>query len=355
MKKLKFSLDLDGKQIRNLDELGDNFNLTEILDLYKGKVLLRWLESRSMDTQADAIKKIPDKSSDETICESLCKIFVGSIERNEFDGVIHALKFKSEKEKYLDQIKAAGGLLNTTIADYHNKYNDLLKNIKENGYKRSYIREALQELSTSYYSLLEVDLERFLDDMIDSNSLIIMGMLANDKLKDLVLKYPYIVDKLMKQVSSKVSVHKIYAKTAEYLGIVFEKQSNQVNSKSDAPFFSTMGILNKYLSDKALVPTDVLNNIKSSPEKLTDESIAIISDICGLHLVTGHSDGCDKDIEKPDKECMVMYIDEGSYVHNYGVFKDDKKASDVNKLFPLLKGIQFKSSISNNKLVYLDK
>lgn len=44
-KAIKFNLILDGKPVRNLAELRDNFNIEDILTSYRNGLLKRWLET----------------------------------------------------------------------------------------------------------------------------------------------------------------------------------------------------------------------------------------------------------------------------------------------------------------------
>lgn len=59
-KAIKFNLILDGKPVRNLDELRDNFNIEDILTSYRNGSLKRWLETRGLEEELSKLKNIPD-------------------------------------------------------------------------------------------------------------------------------------------------------------------------------------------------------------------------------------------------------------------------------------------------------
>jgi hypothetical protein len=73
VKLIKFDLPLDGARIKSLDELREHFS-AEILGHCRSGLLLRWLRSRGLATQAAALDEL-DTSQDEPLFRGLCKIF----------------------------------------------------------------------------------------------------------------------------------------------------------------------------------------------------------------------------------------------------------------------------------------
>jgi hypothetical protein len=73
MKLIKFDLPINGTKVRDLDGLRDNFTM-EILELYTSGVLARWLKSRNLAGQAEALLAMAD-GSDEDKLHGLCGVF----------------------------------------------------------------------------------------------------------------------------------------------------------------------------------------------------------------------------------------------------------------------------------------
>jgi hypothetical protein len=73
VKLIKFDLPIDGSKIKNLEELREHFS-AEILGHCRSGLLLRWLRSRGLATQAEALDGL-DTSQDEPLFRALCKIF----------------------------------------------------------------------------------------------------------------------------------------------------------------------------------------------------------------------------------------------------------------------------------------
>ncbi|WP_270657721.1 hypothetical protein [Aeromonas sp. Y293-4] len=59
-KTIKFNLIVDGKPIRNLDELRENFNIEDVLAFYRNGLLSRWLESRDLTEEFSELKTISE-------------------------------------------------------------------------------------------------------------------------------------------------------------------------------------------------------------------------------------------------------------------------------------------------------
>ena len=50
-KTIKFNLICDGKPVRSIEDLQNNFSIEDILDYYNNKLLHRWLEVRGYEKE----------------------------------------------------------------------------------------------------------------------------------------------------------------------------------------------------------------------------------------------------------------------------------------------------------------
>lgn len=71
---IKFNLYSDGKVIRNLEELSDNFNIDDIYDYYQNGKLVEWLRMRNYEREYIQVDRIKGKDK-KSVCDKLCLIF----------------------------------------------------------------------------------------------------------------------------------------------------------------------------------------------------------------------------------------------------------------------------------------
>lgn len=73
-KKIKFALEMaNGVQVRNIEELRDNFNQGKVMEYFVNGKLVEWLEDRYYDEEAEAISEIEENAPDaaKKICKAL--------------------------------------------------------------------------------------------------------------------------------------------------------------------------------------------------------------------------------------------------------------------------------------------
>lgn len=73
-RKNKFGLDFgDGAEIQTMEELREKFNLKKVMEYFKNRRLMAWLEDRFYSDEADALKSLKpaDPNAPQKICEAL--------------------------------------------------------------------------------------------------------------------------------------------------------------------------------------------------------------------------------------------------------------------------------------------
>ena len=72
-RKYKFPLDFDGVEVQTMEELRENFNFKKILEYFKTRKLIVWLEDRFYSDEADLLKALKpvDANIPQKICEAL--------------------------------------------------------------------------------------------------------------------------------------------------------------------------------------------------------------------------------------------------------------------------------------------
>lgn len=103
-KKLKFALHLNNQAIYSLNELRDNFVISEILEFYQRNILQRWLECRSFKQVLQQVIDLNCADSRSLIL-ALAQIFEADISSTEVDNRLLCIDLKQSHEQYLKLIE----------------------------------------------------------------------------------------------------------------------------------------------------------------------------------------------------------------------------------------------------------
>lgn len=102
-RKIKFSLEMpNGKKVNTIEELQDNFDLEKVMAYFLDGKLLRWLDDRYYDEEAEAVEEL--KADDSDLSHKLCNIF--DVPYPEDDVSVDDLKIIQEKKEKLRQLGA---------------------------------------------------------------------------------------------------------------------------------------------------------------------------------------------------------------------------------------------------------
>lgn len=111
-KKIRFPLEMkDGVEVRNIEELKENFSLEQILFYLSNGKLETWLRDRYYDDIADAISELDQE--DVELSKKICNIFEVEYEENEVDveemmerkRKIELLKDFTDEKKFFDVVE----------------------------------------------------------------------------------------------------------------------------------------------------------------------------------------------------------------------------------------------------------
>ena len=89
-KKIRFSLEMEnGRKIRTLDELRENFSLTKVVEYFDDQKLFHWLEDRYYTEQVEKLKQLNREDAD--FYRKICHIF--EVEYEKFPHTDKYLKY----------------------------------------------------------------------------------------------------------------------------------------------------------------------------------------------------------------------------------------------------------------------
>lgn len=296
-KAIKFNLILDGKPVRNLAELQENFNIEDILSSYRSGLLKRWLETRGLMDEIAGLERIPDNDID--AAKELCRIFYDSRSDQKFEKQIEAAAwpfiFRIQEE---DRLKNFGDLekeKNKIITAYHEGYEKLLKDIEEKSWNYSFVKAAIAEIHTQYSGLRNLDMNNLLNRFtINKHPIAILAMIANHDQWN-----------------------------------ISDSTKNQVFQNLKEQSFKTLFQHNQSES-----------KIPSAPSH--------------IETFAGVTEGYWKDLKPKGNSYLIIKMENGNMIRNAGKNGEELKAEDVNGKFPVLDGIDYRSHFSENQLIYME-
>lgn len=139
-KTIKISLPINGQRLRTIEELQDNFVIDELLELYKQKILHKWLKSRGYEQELQKIEKIDNTDSKELI-RALALVFGVNVDEMELELLVNSVNYQApDKASSAQEANVSSGVdLKQKIEEYKSELNrleklgqDVLTECKEN-------------------------------------------------------------------------------------------------------------------------------------------------------------------------------------------------------------------------------
>jgi hypothetical protein len=360
-KAIKFNLIIDSKPIRSLEDLQDNFNIEDILDAYKKGLLNRWLETRDLKAQMSALEKISGDDI-ETALE-LCRVLLGTkCTKEQLEAAVYPYAYKEKEKEQLQQYKNLKEQKEDVIRAYHETYDKILKELEDNGDNYSLIKSCVAEMFKNYFGLYRLDANNFYEFFIKHNPLVILTMLAYTDIRPHIAKCP---EEIYKELDIKALTLKRYKKS-DIDAVIKAWQKGKI--KLDFKEITTpleCAKLNKQsmpilINDNKTNP-DLEGKIINSKElewKNQPITYNLVADkltpVNHVRCYAGKTDEFWKDIEQKGKQFLIIKMEDGNKIRNYGKKGEELNAKDVNSKFVVLDGIDYKSNRDEDQLVYME-
>jgi len=375
-KMIKFNLILDGKPVRDLEGLQQNYNLDDIYATFQSGVLARWLEVRGYDEHLAKIKAV--ESTDEIfIAEELAKIFNVTPSGDEVRKSVYAAQFRKKEKENLEKLEKNKFEHDQVISKYHEGYNILLNEIKGKSNDYLFLKQAVSSLWDNYRQLFIVDFTRFYEEMASQCLLIFFTMLANDNYRQSDLFDEKIKASLFHLIPQTRKVEK-----ENYKEDHIERHEGDTNHNwrkiTDFPV-----IIKGVYSSRDEVKIKG-NKYDDNTEYSMEEAIGKIfrhgfaycsyypSDYVEYAKITmaikvedakfdppyksfnGETQGYWKDLEPKGRKFLILKMEDGNYIRNSSKSGEGLRAKDVNGKFLILDGIDYKSNNASHDLVYME-
>lgn len=303
-KTIKFNLICDGKPVRTIEDLQNNFSVEDVLAYYNNQLLHRWLRVRGCDKELDAVSAITSKDSMDIIKE-LIRIFDVAADEEKVEESIYMLKYLEERKEICALYEQENYKVIHIIDDYRAGYRQLVDGILENPYDVALIKANIVEMVTNYAWVLELNhIDLFWTLLEQKSVLAVMCLLMNDKSREYYLPVKYI----------------------------------------DEAGKATLDI-DEDIDKKGMFEA-ICQLIKD----------AKFSDFLGGNLLTyaGVTDGYWKDLEPKGKRYMIISMGTGDYVRSAGHTGGDLSSADVLNQFVIVDGVDYKSNSATRALLYME-
>jgi hypothetical protein len=361
-KAIKFNLILDGKPVRNLDDILDNFNIEDLLATFRNGSLKRWLETRELKEQIAALDNI--KEDDIEAAMELCRIFHGNCTKEQLEKAAYPFEFKQKEDERLRQYKNLTEQKDEVIRAYHVGYEKLIKEIEGKDKDYPFIKSAIAEIFRSYIGLYKLDAQAFYRRFIEDHPLVILAMLANTDMRPLIANQP---EEIYEDIDISALVRPRYKKSD--IDLFLEK----FNADNKQPGVQEITSSVAHLKLKKLnIPILILDgDNEESKGSIFDSgqlnqthsfspfTYAPLADICSplpnhVRVFAGETDGYWKDVQPKGKRFLIIKMESGNFIRNAEKAGEELGSYSINGKFPIIDGIDYKSNNAAHRLVYME-
>ncbi|MBQ7214376.1 MAG: hypothetical protein IJS39_00130 [Synergistaceae bacterium] len=309
-KTIKFNLICDGKPIRTLDDLRNNFCVEDVLAYFRNGLLQRWLTVRGFTEELEKVKAVAPADDLKTILE-LVKIFGVDDALTDIERDTYIFTYRQEHTAQLAKYEAEKAGQAEIIRDYHAEYEALIDTIIDHKDDMPKIKAALQEIAEKHYELFSMQSANLVRLFLERAPMAIFAMLMREDMRE--------------DIMAKVDDEEDYMRGAN-----IDENHDVLLSFSD-------------------ISENILNMVQVGRYDVLKR---ILGD--NLKEFSGVTEGYWKDIEPVGRRCMILRMESGNFIRPASQSGADMSADDVNGNFLILNGIDYKSNSSYLKLLYME-
>ncbi|MGN1303907.1 MAG: hypothetical protein ACI4YB_02615 [Oscillospiraceae bacterium] len=310
-KTIKFNLICDGKPVRTIEDLQNNFSIEDILAYYNNKLLHRWLDVRGYKTELEEVNKI-DAEKPVDIIKRLISIFNIEINENDVEKGVYILDYLDERKELYSIYEQDGFKVKGVLDDYQTGYHQLIDTIIENNSDITKIKSAISEMLKEYFDIFEINHRALFYKLFHHAPIAIFVLLTFEEARDF------------------------------YLPV-------KINVKNDDALYDDIDC--KYTEEFETFMSD-----KAQMYKAICAMVTKTDNILGEYQQTfsGVTDGYWKDLEEKGKKYMIISMDSGDFVRSAGEKDGDLGSTDIKNRFVILDGIDYKSNYATHVLRYME-
>lgn len=304
-KTIKFNLICDGKSIRTLEDLKENFVVEDVLRYYENSLLHRWLVVRGYKEQAEKVEQINTESAVDKIVE-LAEIFSVTDDIKKVKEAAYIFEYEEKRKQQYEKYEQEKREIEQIIGDFKKGYNELVDAILADPKNIVLIKANIQEIMNNYKWIFGLNHRNLFNIFWDNAQLAILCLVMNEHARNY------------------------------YLPIDMVDENGKV----------FLDIDNKACEDKRIMYQKIVAMIGNVNFKKNFENY--------IKSCSDRTEGYWKDIENSGKQYMIISMGRGDWIRPYNTFKGDMSFYDVNNKFVIVDGIQYKSNSDSDELIYME-
>lgn len=308
-KTIKFNLICDGKPIRTIEDLQNNFSIEDVLKYYDNQLLHRWLSVRGFEEEHKKVLAI-DAKDQMDIAKELIAIFGVKADMVSVEESVYMLQYLEERKKLYEYFGQKRKVSQNAISGYKEGYETLVKEIIEKPRDIAKIKANISAMVTDYSWIIKLNHRELFYMLTEQKACIaIMCLLMNEKTRGYYIP-------MKAEDGEEVSSLEEEEKSAQ--GYVIKSQQEM------------------YEKICAMV-------ISSEFDVAMEEYLLTFE---------GQTESYWKDIEPTGKKCMIISMSSSSHIRSAGKRGEELVYRDIYNKFMILDGIDYMSH--SGKLVYME-
>lgn len=362
-KTIKFNLICDEYPVRTIEDLKEHFCIQDILEYYKKGLLTRWLTVRGYEKELEKVEAIEEKEN-VSIIKKLVEIFEIETEEQIINENIYILEYQEQQKIFLDEYDRKKLDAKMLLNAHYASYKTLIQKIVENPEDLSLIKASIKEIVERYMDIFEKDYRTLFKIFYECAPMAIFVMLMHDEMRSKYLKLQTSNDadacadeNLKEKNNSGKAIIIDVLRQIEDLREREEKQIEEISSENkeqESLIDATTELLEKRITElKAFIEKDkdelyLKIKLLANATKLKE----IFKD--NIKCFAGKTDDYWKDLETNEKKYMILSMEKGNLIRSANNRDEEFTIDDVYDLFPILKGIDYKSKDETHELLYVE-
>lgn len=311
-KPIKFNLNCDGRPIRTLEDLRNNFSVEDILEYYHNGLLCRWLDVRGYTAELKKVKAIT-KNDDLQVIKELIRDLGVEIEGTTLEEDTYILRYQKEREAFIANYKEKSFEAATIVTDHCIGYQECIRTILESENNIALIKAAIKEIDENYHDLYDLDFRMLFHVFLSCAPMAVFVMLMRENMRG------YYLPESGQEIW--------YGDCLD--GLYWEQSQTYIKEDKSAMYKKLCELVGNYSE---------LHNILG----------------VNLREFAGTTEDYWQDIEPKEKRCLILLMEPGNFVRASNNTGGDMSASDINNQFVILDGIDYKSKNETHKLLYME-
>ncbi|MBX2976244.1 MAG: hypothetical protein KF721_08920 [Ignavibacteriaceae bacterium] len=356
-KTIKFNLILDGKPVRTIEELQENFCIDDILEFYHKGLLQKWLRVRGYENY---LKKVEAISKDKSAIIEMIKIFGLEKSEKEIREAVYSLEFWEVRKIEIEEWYKKELKIKKIIADYHNGYDVLKANILENKKDMPFMKSAAREIFDKYFEIFKVNFLEFFNEMKNSAPHILFAMMMQKQYRESELFSAQHKNQLFNLIPQPMNEGKIQ-KHQEDTNYTWKKITSKMvmikNINNSSGKVKLKGEGQEYIPQKAvniIFKKGFEFYSYSSSDFVEFAEVSINNLPSPYKTFSGDTEKYWKDLEPKGSKFMILKMESGNFIRNAGKSGEELNADNINKNFTILDGIDYKSNSDSDLLIYME-